>query len=126
MRELVPYRLDVNGHDALAAAGTFADRKVELLNGLLVMTTTGPGPGHDHAVTALGELLRERVSRDAWTVREEKPLALSRHWEPVPDVVVARGPRSRYARRTPGRRDALPPRLDDIDFAAMPAAELFP
>ncbi|WP_165223440.1 Uma2 family endonuclease [Aquisphaera insulae] len=185
MRKITPYRLDVAGYDALGAAGTFADRKVELLNGLLVMMTTGPA--HDNAVTALGDLLRERLPKSDWTVREEKPLILSRHWKPIPDLVVVRGPRSRYARRTPdhrnvalvveisdttyakdsgpkrrayarsgigdywivdlGRRvtevyqggpqglllrttitehETLPLRLDDVDFAPIPTAELFP
>ena len=103
MKAIVPYRFDVPAFDTLCAAGTFGDRKVELLNGLLVMMTSGPA--HDNAVTALAERLRELLPRTDWTVREEKPVVLSRRWKPLPDLVVVRGPRPRYATRTPGRLD---------------------
>ncbi|QEH35783.1 hypothetical protein OJF2_43400 [Aquisphaera giovannonii] len=115
MRKIVPFRLDVAGYDALDAAGTFADRRVELLNGLLVMMTTGPA--HDNAVTVLGDLLEGLLPKDDWTVREEKPLVLSRHWKPIPDLVVLRGPRARYARRTPDRHDvALVVEVSDTTY----------
>jgi Uma2 family endonuclease len=103
MKAIVPYRFDVAAFDVLCAAGTFGDRRVELLSGLLVMRTSGPA--HDNAVTALGDRLGELLPRDAWTVREEKPVVLSRWWKPLPDLAVVRGRRTRYARRTPGRLD---------------------
>jgi Uma2 family endonuclease len=103
MKTILPYRFDVPTFDALCAAGTFGDQKVELLNGLLVMMTSGPA--HDNAVTALGDRLEELLSRNDWTVREEKPVVLSRRWKPLPDLVVVRGRRTRYAQRTPGRLD---------------------
>ena len=104
MKAIVPYRFDVPAYDSLCASGTFGDRKVELLNGLLAMMTTGPA--HDNAVTALGDTLEERLPRSDWTVREEKPVVLSRRWKPLPDLTVVRGHRTRYAKRTPGRLDA--------------------
>jgi Uma2 family endonuclease len=103
MKVVEPYRFDVPAFDTLCAAGTFGDRKVELLNGLLIMMTTGPA--HDNAVTALGDRLEELIPRNNWTVREEKPVVLSKRWKPLPDVAVVRGPRTRYAQRTPGRLD---------------------
>jgi len=103
MRTIIPYRFDVPTYDALCASGTFGDRKVELLNGLLVMMTSGPA--HDNAVTALGDRLEELLPREDWTVREEKPVVLSRRWKPLPDLAVVRGRRTAYARRTPGRLD---------------------
>jgi Uma2 family endonuclease len=103
MKVIVPYRFDVPAFDRLCAAGTFEDRKVELLNGLLVMMTSGPA--HDNAVTALGDRLEELLPKNDWTVREEKPVVLSRRWKPLPDVAVVRGRRPRYAKRTPGRLD---------------------
>jgi Uma2 family endonuclease len=103
MKVIEPYRFDVPTFDNLCASGTFGDRKVELLNGLLVMMTTGPA--HDNAVAALGDRLEELLPKTDWMVREEKPVVLSKRWKPVPDVVVVRGPRTRYAQRTPGRLD---------------------
>ena len=115
MKTIVPFRFDVPGFDALCAAGTLGDRKVELLNGLLVMMTSGPA--HDNAVTALGDRLEELLPRDDWTVREEKPVVLSRRWKPLPDLAVARGRRTRYADRTPGRLDvALVVEVSDTTY----------
>lgn len=115
MKTIVPYRFDVPAFDTLCGAGTFGERKVELLNGLLVMMTSGPA--HDNAVTALGDRLGELLPRNEWTVREEKPVVLSRWWKPLPDLTVARGPRPRYARRTPGRLDvALPVEVSDRTY----------
>ena len=103
MKAIIPYRFDVPAYDTLCASGTFGDRKVELLDGLLVMMTSGPA--HDNAVTALGDKLEELLPRTDWTVREEKPVVLSRRWKPLPDLAVVRGHRLEYARRTPGRLD---------------------
>jgi Uma2 family endonuclease len=103
MKSIVPYRFDVPAFDTLCASGTFGDRKVELLDGLLVMKPSGPA--HDNAVTALGDRLEDLLPRQNWTVREEKPVVLSRRWKPLPDLAVVRGDRTRYAKRTPGRLD---------------------
>jgi len=103
MSAIVPFRFDIQGYDALCASGTFGDRRVELLNGSLALTTSGPA--HDNAVTALGDRLEELLPKSDWTVREGKPVVLSRRWKPLPDITVVRGPRPRYAKRTPGRLD---------------------
>lgn len=100
MPTLTPFRFNVRRYDKLRAAGVFGDRKVELLNGLLIMMA--PGPGHDYAVSTLAEALRGRLDSKAWAVREEKPILLSAHWKPLPDVAVVRGPSSAFKEKTPG------------------------
>jgi Uma2 family endonuclease len=103
MRTIIPYRFTVRAFDALCDSGRFGDRKVELLNGLIAMMATGPP--HDYAVTAMGNRLEELLPKTDWTVREEKPIVLSKWWKPLPDLAVVRGPYTRYASRTPGRLD---------------------
>jgi Uma2 family endonuclease len=103
MRAMTPYRLDVRRFDKMLAADLFGDRKVELLNGLLIMMTTGPA--HDFVVTALADTLRGRLDKTEWSVREEKPVVLSPRWKTLPDVAVVRGPGIDYAKRTPGAVD---------------------
>jgi hypothetical protein len=57
-------------------------------------------------VTTLRDLLIDRLGRDEWTVREEKPLQLGWFWRPLPDVAVVRGRRDLYHKRTPGWLEA--------------------
>ena len=97
------FRIDGRTFRRMAAAGGFGDAKVELLGGQPTMMTSGPA--HDYVVTRLNELLVARIGRDAWTVREEKPLRLGRFWRPLPDVAVVRGPALSHAHKTPGRVD---------------------
>jgi Uma2 family endonuclease len=87
----------------MARAGDFGDTKVELIGGRIEMMTTGPA--HDYVVTALRDLLIDRLGRASWTVREEKPLKLGSFWLPQPDIAVVRGGRDAYRQRTPGRLD---------------------
>lgn len=116
MKTLTPYRLDVRRFDRMCAEGMFDDKKVELLNGLLIMMTSGPV--HDNAVTALGDALEDLLDRGLWTVREEKPVVLSPRWKPLPDIAVVRGHRTRYTRRTPGAGDiALLVEVSDTTYA---------
>jgi Uma2 family endonuclease len=116
MNTLTPYRLNVRRFDKMCADGMFGDRKVELLNGLLIMMTSGPP--HDTAVIAMGDALEARLSKKDWTVREEKPLVLSTRWKPLPDVAVVRGPYTKYAQQTPGIVDlALLVEVSDTTYA---------
>lgn len=103
MKSTLAYRLTVQKFDRMADAGLFGDDHVELLDGILTMMATGPA--HDYAVTRLGQLLRDLLARDLWTVREEKPILLGRYWKPLPDIAVVRGPALKYGHRTPGRLD---------------------
>jgi len=103
MRSTTAYRVSVPKFDRMAAAGFFGDDHVELLDGILTMMATGPA--HDYAVTRLGDFFEDLLSRDRWTVREEKPLQLGRFWKPLPDLAVVRGPALAYGHRTPERLD---------------------
>lgn len=103
MKDTTSYRVSVPKFEAMAASGVFGDDRVELLGGILTMMTTSPE--HDHAVIALGDELRDRLPRDRWTVREEKPVVLGTFWRPIPDIAVVRGDRRIASRRTPRRRD---------------------
>src|SRR5689334_21810612 len=103
MRHLTAYRVTSRKFDKMRAAGLFEDDKVELLDGVLTMMTTGPA--HDNAVNALDDLLGEALPKGRWLVRTEQPVKLGLLWKPLPDVVVVRGRRSDFAHRTPGRND---------------------
>lgn len=103
MSTMTPYRFNVRRFDKLLAAGLFTDCKVELLNGLLIMRNSGPA--HDFVVTGIAEVLRGRLDRKEWAVREEKPIVLSNRWKPWPDTSVVRGPSTDYKDRTPGATD---------------------
>jgi Uma2 family endonuclease len=110
------YRVTVPKFRRMAAAGLFDDDRVELLDGVLTMMTTGPA--HDYAVAQLGDLIGDLLPRDRWFVREEKPLRLGLFWQPQPDIAVVRGPRLDFASRTPGRADvALIVEVSDTTYA---------
>jgi Uma2 family endonuclease len=116
MKDLRAYRVRVPAFLTMARAGAFGDDRVELLGGILTMMTSGPG--HDYAVTSLGDRLDDLLPRDRWTVREEKPVTLGLFWMPVPDLAVVRGPKEDYKKRTPDRRDiALIVEVADTTYA---------
>ena len=62
-------------------------------------------PPHDFAVLALGDELEDRLPRDRWAVREEKPVILGMFWRPMPDVAVVRGDLRTFSQKTPRRHD---------------------
>lgn len=116
MKDTSVYRVSVPKFETMIASGAFGEDRVELLGGILTMMTTSPE--HDHAVIALGEELRDRLSRETWTVREEKPILLGAFWRPIPDLAVVRGDRRSSSRRTPRRRDiALLVEVSDTTYA---------
>src|SRR3954463_8535091 len=80
------FRINARTFRRMAAAGDFGDAKVELLNGRLELRTSGPA--HDYVVTTVRDLLVDRLGRDDWTIREEKPLRLGWYWRPLPDIAV--------------------------------------
>jgi Uma2 family endonuclease len=98
------FKINARTFRKMAADGAFGDTKVELINGRIEMMTSGPA--HDFVVTTLRDLLIDRIGREDWTVREEKPLRLGWFWRPLPDVAVVRGHRNLHRKRTPGRLDA--------------------
>ncbi len=103
MKKTPLFRINARTYRRMAASGDFGDAKVELLGGALTMMTTGPI--HDYVVGTLHYQLLDRLGRDTWTVREEKPLNLGLFWRPLPDIAVIRGHRTAHAHRTPGRHD---------------------
>lgn len=103
MRHVTAYRMNVKKFNKMCSLGLFEDEKVELLNGVLTMMTSGPG--HDYAVAYLRQSLEQMLPKEKWAVREEKPVELGPFWKPQPDVAVVRGTHRDFAARTPGRTD---------------------
>jgi hypothetical protein len=58
-------------------------------------------PTHVFAVGRLYPFLLALLSVDHWTIQEEKPLLIGRHWAPKPDILVLRGDDQTYATRLP-------------------------
>lgn len=81
------------------------DEPVELLEGELVVVSP-QGPGHVFSCVELHDRLYEAY-RGIGSVREDKPLILSEHSLPEPDIVVARGTNTDYAHRHPEPDDVL-------------------
>ena len=94
------YRLTVDEYEQLAEAGVLKDRRVELINGLLVKKMTIKPP-HVIAVDATREAIG-RLLPGGWWIREEKPVRIPDFDEPEPDVSVVRGTRQDYLTRHPG------------------------
>ena len=91
------YHFDVRQFHRMMAAGVFDDQKVELVAGKIYAMTDLPP--HTFAVGRLHDGLRSVLSRDEWTVREEKPVLFGRFWAPKPDISVLRGSDAVYAVR---------------------------
>lgn len=89
-------------HRAIEADVFGADARVELLEGWIVCKMTH-NPLHDSTVDRVQENLRDRISRD-WRVRVQSAITTSDS-EPEPDITIARGPATRYAKRHPGAKD---------------------
>jgi len=97
------YRFDVRQFHRMMATGIFDDQKVELVAGRIFPLTDLPP--HVFAVETFHEALRAMLPRDHWTIREEKPILISRYWAPKPDLQVLRGNNTVYATRQPRPRD---------------------
>jgi Uma2 family endonuclease len=97
------YRFDVRQFRRMMAAGIFEDQKVELVAGKIYEMTDQPP--HTFALETLHDSLRVMLSRDDWTVREEKPILIGRFWAPKPDISVLRGNKNNYSARLPRPRD---------------------
>jgi Uma2 family endonuclease len=97
------YRMTVEEYEQLAESGVLKDRRVELINGLLVKKMTIKPP-HVIAVDAAREAIG-RLLPAGWWIRDEKPVRIPDFDEPEPDVSVVRGSRRDYATRHPGPGD---------------------
>jgi Uma2 family endonuclease len=97
-------RLTVDQYEAMVESGVLTkhDRYV-LINGYLVTKVT-KNPPHVLATDNVRKSL-ERITSTGWWIRSEAPVRIPDYNEPEPDGSVARGPRSRYAKRHPGPAD---------------------
>jgi Uma2 family endonuclease len=114
-RELWP--LSLEQYQRMIAEGILEeDDPVELLDGYIIATDRGrgpgmpPGPEHAFSTNALHTSL-VRALAPAWVVRCQDPIALGlaavpgAGAAPQPDVSVAQGPNTLYAHRYPGAAD---------------------
>ncbi|MGC8643899.1 MAG: Uma2 family endonuclease [Isosphaeraceae bacterium] len=109
------YRFDVRQFHRMMASGIFGDQKVELVAGRVFPLTDQPP--HVFAVETIHDSLRTMLPQDRWTIREEKPILMSRFWNPKPDLAVARGSRTTFASRLPRARDvALLTEVSDTTY----------
>lgn len=98
---LSPYRFNVREFVQILDAGILhPDKRYELLAGFIVEKMTRHEP-HDFGVMALGYGLRRLLVDGDWVVREEKTIVLGNFWRPEPDLIVARGPITRYREKHP-------------------------
>jgi hypothetical protein len=97
------YRFEVRQFHRMMASGIFDDQKVELVAGKIYPLIDLPP--HTFAVERLHGALWELLPEEHWTIREEKPLLISRYWAPKPDISILRGNNIGYATRFPRPRD---------------------
>jgi Uma2 family endonuclease len=100
------HRFTVDEYHQMIDAGILTtNHKVELLKGWIV-DKMPQNPPHITSITRLGRWLMKALPEESWTVRLQGPITLSDS-EPEPDIVVARGPDSRYEKRHPGPGDIV-------------------
>ena len=101
-----PYRFSVEQYYRMAEVGLLApDARTELIEGeICEMPPTGCP--HSATVAWLHWQLKKVIGERAWVV-EQYPLRLSRHTEPLPDLMVLRPRRDHYRTAHPTARDVL-------------------
>lgn len=101
------YRVSVGQFVRMAEDGFFPPgSRIELLNGVL-LNMSPIGAGHFIVLATLDELLQRQL-RGRAVVGVQSSLLLDERSLPQPDLVVLRGPRSRYYhRQRPTAEDAL-------------------
>ena len=103
-------RITLDEHHEMAEKGLLRpDSKDYLWRGEIVEVMTQKPP-HISTAENLLACLRDIYPRGEWEVRDEKPLPLPGDSEPIPDVVVLRGPRSAFRGRYP--------RVDEVELLA--------
>jgi hypothetical protein len=110
------YRFTVEQYHRMIETGVLTNHdRVELKEGWVVSKVTH-NPPHAFAVWLLQNVLSPRLPAE-WIMRAQLPITLTDS-EPEPDVVVARGPGSRYATHHPHPRDiALVVEVADTSLA---------
>jgi Uma2 family endonuclease len=98
-----------------AAAGWFADRKAELLGGIVYTMT--PNPLHITATLNLEDLFKNLLLPTLWFIAREITIEMG-SWMPIPDVAVVRGSRDRYKQQLPTHGEvALIVEVSDTTYA---------
>jgi Uma2 family endonuclease len=97
------YRFTAEQFRRMIRAGTFADERVELIDGWIVPKMTKHRP-HVIAQLRTFEALRTAVPA-GWHVEQEAPLTLSDLSTPEPDVMVVRGVAEDYPKDPPTAAD---------------------
>jgi Uma2 family endonuclease len=98
-----------------ADAGWFADRKAELLGGIVYTTTTNP----PHIATTLNleDRFENLLPKAQWFIAREITIEMG-SWMPIPDIAVVRNPRDHYKQRLATHKDvALIAEVSDTTFA---------
>jgi Uma2 family endonuclease len=80
------------------------DEPFELIDGLMVAKVTKKPP-HVIATENVRDELLGLFARPNWRVSTESPVRIPDYNEPEPDVMLIRGSKNRYVRRTPGPAD---------------------
>src|SRR5690348_4412543 len=98
-----------------AKAGWFADRKAELLGGIVYTMTTNPP--HATATLNIEDLYRSLLPPASWFIAREITVEIG-SWLPIPDIAIVRGPWDLYKQRFPTHRDiALIVEVSDTTYA---------
>jgi Uma2 family endonuclease len=96
-------------------AGVFGEKRVELLGGIPFVMSQDP----PHALAAFNVqmALVALAPLPQWMVAKDHDVSLG-SWQPLPDVVTLRGPKSTYGIRLPRARDiALLVEVSDTTYA---------
>jgi hypothetical protein len=106
MAVLTKHRFTVEDYYRMAETGVLPPAaRVELLEGEIV-DMMPIGPFHAGTVNRLARRLMA-LSRDRWQVSIQNPVRLTRHSEPVPDLMLLRPASDDYTSRHPGPEDVL-------------------
>lgn len=100
--KLHPHRFSVDDYHRMIDSGVFVDKRVELLDGVVV-DKMGHNPPHSSAVRRLIRILGKLLPAD-WITSSQLPITLKTS-EPEPDLVIVIGPEERYDDRHPEPRD---------------------
>lgn len=97
---LIPARWTIGDYHRIIAIGILDDRRVELLNGLIVEGFS-ESPAHAHLSTISAEYLQELLG-DRVELREGHPITLfDSNSEPEPDIAIVQPLRREYLHHHP-------------------------
>jgi len=101
------YRLTTEQYYAMSEAGIFGedDKRVELIDGE-IHRTEPPGPMHSRGGMRLFRLFDKAIG-DRFFVSYEEPISIVDGTEPMPDLLIAKGPESAYEEKHPTADDLV-------------------